>query len=349
MQISYCPLGEIDDFLTSLYIMSDPDYIKRRMKSYGFQYDNSLDGPINFLKENSINKIEDINFYFNDEASISWGFLKDEEMFNFSSIESMIEYLSTLSEDKIKKRFLENLLEKKDIRISDEEINEILENNIYLLKLVKTIDISDSSKWNIFCFFDEIILYKTKFIELLRLHLKIFKEISNQYSKDIKNTEKYLEEMIAVEGIEYINQIYNNTVNLSEIHELFICPEFISPYTLAYHLIDNKCYLLVGLKYEESIKKFFGEDEIEKNLLILRNISDRTRFEIIKMLLENKCYGQEIANNLGITTATVSHHMNYLSMCNLVTLERKDRKIFYTLNKSTIEKVIEFLNSQICM
>ena len=347
MKISYCCLGQIDDFITSLYIISNPEYIKRRMKNYGFQYDNTLDDPINFLKENSENRIEDINLYFNEEAPISWGFLKDEEMFNFSSIESMISYISALTENNIKERFIDNLLEKKDIRISNEKTSKIMENNIEFLKLIKTINISDSTKWNVFCFLDDIKEYKVKFVELLNSHLAVFKQISERYSKDIEKTKNHLEDMIKNQGTEYLNKIYNNTVNLLEIDELYICPEFISPYTLAYHVIENKCYLLVGLNYEESVKKFFGEDEIEKNLLILRNISDRTRFEIIKMLLESKCYGLEIANNLGITTATVSHHMNYLSMCNMVTLERKDRKIFYTLNMETIKNAFKFLSSQI--
>lgn len=347
MEISYSCLGQIDDFITSLYIISNPDYIKRRMKNYGFQYDNTLDEPINFLKENSENTVDDINLFFNEEAPISWGFLKDEEMFKFSSIESMISCISALTENNIKERFIDNLLEKKDIWISSEEVNKIMDDNIEFLKLIKTLNISDSTKWNIFCFLDDIKGYKAEFVKLLHTHLSVFKQILEKYSKDIEKTKNHIEDMIRNQGIEYLNKIYNNTVNLSVIEELYICPEFISPYTLAYHEIENKCYIMVGLNYEESVKRFLGEDEIEKNLLILRNISDRTRFEIIKMLLENKCYGLEIANNLGITTATVSHHMNYLSMCNLVTLERKDRKIFYTLNMETMKNAFKFLSSQI--
>jgi DNA-binding transcriptional ArsR family regulator len=76
---------------------------------------------------------------------------------------------------------------------------------------------------------------------------------------------------------------------------------------------------------------------------VLKNLSDRTRFEIIKLLLKKNHFGQELASELNITTPTVSYHMNQLFASNLIDIERMDHKAFYKLNKVTIRKILEFL------
>ncbi|MDF2870343.1 MAG: transcriptional regulator, ArsR family [Anaerocolumna sp.] len=72
-----------------------------------------------------------------------------------------------------------------------------------------------------------------------------------------------------------------------------------------------------------------------KILSALKTLGDATRLKIVRMLFGRKMYIQEIADVLGLTPATVSHHINLLLqegfVCVTVDVE-KAKKIFYEIN-----------------
>jgi DNA-binding transcriptional ArsR family regulator/predicted transcriptional regulator len=72
-----------------------------------------------------------------------------------------------------------------------------------------------------------------------------------------------------------------------------------------------------------------------KILSALKTLGDATRLKIVRMLSGRKMYIQEIADVLGLTPATVSHHINLLLqegfVCVTVDVE-KAKKIFYEIN-----------------
>lgn len=86
-----------------------------------------------------------------------------------------------------------------------------------------------------------------------------------------------------------------------------------------------------------------GKNEIEKNLTIFKNISESTKFQIMKQIVEKDCYGLEIVETLGITKATVSHHMKQLILAGLVSVKRKGQKAYYSLNKDTMRRTTQYL------
>lgn len=56
----------------------------------------------------------------------------------------------------------------------------------------------------------------------------------------------------------------------------------------------------------------------------LKVLSDRTRMDILRLLCCGPSYGKEIAASLGLTTATVSRHLDQLKAAGLVREERAD-------------------------
>jgi len=91
-----------------------------------------------------------------------------------------------------------------------------------------------------------------------------------------------------------------------------------------------------------------GNDNEEKILIDrLKCLSDKSKFNIIKMLKKKSMFGQEIAAALSLTTATVSYHMNALIIAKLVYMEKVDNKIFYSVDKDTIKEFLRVLNKEL--
>ena len=72
-------------------------------------------------------------------------------------------------------------------------------------------------------------------------------------------------------------------------------------------------------------------------------LADPNRQKIIKCLKKSELPVSGIAKNLNITLATLSHHLDILRRANLVSSRREGRQIFYELNLSVTEELIEAL------
>ncbi|MNJ65876.1 Bacterial regulatory protein, arsR family [compost metagenome] len=61
------------------------------------------------------------------------------------------------------------------------------------------------------------------------------------------------------------------------------------------------------------------------------------------MLKEKPKYNLEIAEQLGLTAATTSHHMNVLLACKLVSIDKKNGKVYYHVDQEQLRQFIHEL------
>jgi DNA-binding transcriptional ArsR family regulator len=76
----------------------------------------------------------------------------------------------------------------------------------------------------------------------------------------------------------------------------------------------------------------------------LAALADPNRQKILECLRKSELPVNEIAKNLNITLATLSHHLDILRRSNLVSSRREGRQIFYQINLSVIEEILEALS-----
>lgn len=77
-------------------------------------------------------------------------------------------------------------------------------------------------------------------------------------------------------------------------------------------------------------------------------LADESRRTILQMICRKPCFIREIADELKITSATVSYHMSKLSALDLVTYEQGERKrIYYRANRDNVDKMLEMLKKDI--
>ncbi|WP_035172434.1 autorepressor SdpR family transcription factor [Caldanaerobius polysaccharolyticus] len=77
--------------------------------------------------------------------------------------------------------------------------------------------------------------------------------------------------------------------------------------------------------------------------MVLKAIADETRRKILKMLKEGDMTAGEIADRFDITKPSISHHLNVLKQAGLVLDERKGQNIYYSLNTSVLEDVLQWV------
>lgn len=128
----------------------------------------------------------------------------------------------------------------------------------------------------------------------------------------------------------------------------------VSPYKMYYYIPtavfsslririfdDNVCIIMFASKAPL-------EDKRERSAQLakqLKVIADPTRLQLLSLISVQKEYGARLAEFLGITTATVSHHIETLKKASLIKEEKIGAIKYFSADKDQIEKLITELKS----
>lgn len=74
-------------------------------------------------------------------------------------------------------------------------------------------------------------------------------------------------------------------------------------------------------------------------------LSDKTRRKILQLLKTSDLTAGEIADQFNISKPSISHHLNLLKTANLVIDERRGQQIYYSLNTSVVEELLNWFLS----
>lgn len=110
--------------------------------------------------------------------------------------------------------------------------------------------------------------------------------------------------------------------------------------------IVNSRTAYVGLFAKDVYKHIEKVRSSQKKLLpALKALGDSSKFDILLTLLTAPKYNLELAEKLNLSAATVSHHMNVLLSNQLVNVEKKDGRVYYTISKETLRDLTNQISS----
>lgn len=153
---------------------------------------------------------------------------------------------------------------------------------------------------------------------------KPLEKLLNQYNVSMKNY-----------GDKKFYEIKTKFAQSSAVYPTLVFP-------VSQILSEESCYY--GLLSEKVIENGKIRLNSKESLrLKLKALSDSSKLEIISSLKVSPKYNLEIARQLGLTAATMSHHMNVLLNCGFVGIEKMDGKVYYHLEKDTFKDLIQEL------
>ena len=124
-------------------------------------------------------------------------------------------------------------------------------------------------------------------------------------------------------------------------HE-FIPIYFNTPRSL--RIFNTKANILLrGLYKRQVSSEALGRVLKEK----LKLLSDPKRLAILRMTYMKPMYGKEIADALGLTTATVSHHLDLLRKAGLMNMEQEKHIKYFSTNSRAFDTLLEEMTSYV--
>lgn len=338
--------GTIFDLYHSLCTIYNKDFFSSWLSKYGMEINKDVEKSLQYLsKKVDVNK-SFIKLFFHENSPL--GLLIDDKrmLWSFSSVMDYVDYLKGLNTENICNVIISSIPE---LRENKEKSMEILKSTSKSIEFLNSLDIENDLKWILLDFFTQPLTIISEYINFLESYIPHLNHVLDK-NKDILNKfDSYLEKNIAIEGVNFIKKASSSFYDLSEFEdseEIYVTSMFFNYPSFMYLESEKALFYLIGFDFEKTINKLSGDTELEKNINIFKNLSDKTRIKILELIKTETLFGQEIAEKVGISMATVSYHMDYLLTSGLVSIERKGRKTYYVLNKDGFKKGIDFLSKK---
>ncbi|MBW4360888.1 MULTISPECIES: autorepressor SdpR family transcription factor [Flavobacterium] len=76
---------------------------------------------------------------------------------------------------------------------------------------------------------------------------------------------------------------------------------------------------------------------------IFKALNDATRREILELLKTKDMSAGEIADQFNMSKPSISHHLDILKRADLITAEKSGQFIFYSINTTIMEDVLQWI------
>jgi len=336
--------GEIYDVFLSLWLANNYEYAQEEKRDYGIIEDTKFEEIIKSIAQEKKVNTKNLQRFFPKEAEPSQ-LLSLSSLWNNPTIDNYFEFLRNIDESKLRQIIIK-LITSKDTDENYSDIETLSSDNAAVLNYIKDIEIDPLVKWEIFRLLDNKQLYIDDYIQFINEYLKTYKILEKERKKELEKFNEDFKKNIEEGGISFLKDFTNSFIDFDKYENIYITSSAPMGISVNMEPEEKSCYVIIGPRTTDIVKSTSEQNELEKNIMILKNISDSTRFQIMKKLVDRDYYGLELVKEFGITKATVSHHMNFLLLAGVVQVERKEHKAYYSLDKDGLRKIVQFLNKE---
>lgn len=338
-------VGNSMDIFHSLYILANEEEYSKKLIDDNNPISSAILKYINYAKDNCSKDIDDIRFffkeYFDKRQSFTLYYLLIDRVLH-EEVDNIEDVLNRIvgSNEELLAVIGDKLIEyiKRDTRGADID-NKSLDKD-GLIALIEKYKLPSEAKWNIYLMISKPSVYAEKFIALVRNYLPIYEKFFNRFSVKKSKFNESVRKEVEKQGIDFVKgmELFEE---LEVYDDIYISTMTFFYGNVVYDIKDNNLYIYLGIKYKEALDSYRGKNRKDNTINLMKAMGDGSRYEILSLLNEKDRYGQELAEAINLSTATISHHMNLLHTLGLVTVEKIDNRMYYKLRREALKKFIK--------
>jgi DNA-binding transcriptional ArsR family regulator len=205
--------------------------------------------------------------------------------------------------------------------------------------------LADELKYRLLYLLDDFQRAKEAFLSYLSLYDPVMEELSGDFEKIAQG---FHDELKDLDQKALKQRFYDNIpLKMNVDKDIVIVPNIIQYNTIdasdsLFLLKSEKAAISFGILVAPMMAIAKSSQNLEERFMRATKIlSDASKFEIIRFCHKKPSYGQEIADHLKISNATVSYHMQQLINASYVTVQVDMNKVYY---RTSIEAIIKDLS-----
>ena len=216
-----------------------------------------------------------------------------------------------------------------------------------IIKFISVLPVSGELKWVLTSFYNDFDTIKGQLAVIIGKIGKLFYDgyelvshytdwfLANYRMSSAQDPEKYLRENYKV-------------LDGKNPDVLYVLPCSAAADRIAYKMNYTEDqvtdFLYIGVLHSAIVEASDSPFDDSRLTKILKVMGDKSKFEIMRILSKENKFGLELAQALEISTATISHHMSQLEEMELVRTERDSNRVYYSLNRETVDYVVKNLS-----
>lgn len=304
--------------------------------------------------------LKDIEFFYTKNFLGDYDFIdlitKVNKFIGYENENRYLDMLLQLSEDEIKRSIAysiisvnENALEFSETIMS--KADTLSKNKGELLSVIKDLPIEAASKWNLFLIIEEPVKYMKMYVELMLDILPVFMEFYKTYEAEVNRYGEYLAEFLTKKGAKGLEEktysILDSKILSDEKNRIFISS--INQFAITISDIGQYNFIAWGLRVEEAFRKIKedNENKVNERVKVFKNLGDKTRYDVLRLIAAGVTSIKEIAEATGVSSATISYHVNNLLQAKIIKLDRTENKFGYAVDYNLLDKIINGLNEDL--
>ena len=201
-----------------------------------------------------------------------------------------------------------------------------------IMSFIDACPFTESEKWKLLQIMKSPKMHFKQLTDSISANTAAFEKAQNKVRTSLKKLIAQYTETVKDGEKELFGKLRKSLNETADVYPSLALP-------ISQIMFSNSCYY--GLLSTTLVKQQ-GPDQ-ELLLRCLKALSDNSRLEILKSVKVKPKYNLEIAEQLGLTAATMSHHMGVLLTCGFVGVDKQESKVYYHLDEDAVLQFIETL------
>ncbi|MFB0957557.1 MAG: metalloregulator ArsR/SmtB family transcription factor [Clostridiaceae bacterium] len=283
-------------------------------------------------------KFSGYSYYFDLMYQFDLRQLKDENDFLAS--------VKALSKDALTAHLSSFLDRKLDLVIptAEKSPNYLME----AFQILSSSSLETSDKWKLLEILEDPEHVRDEFVAFMERVKPIFHKFYQGVEYSISGYAKQLERTLASGDHALLEAMMEQYV-FTETIEALRKSETINFYLLglsdySFNLITHADYtdIFLGINVLDYYFRLteFRQRSKEERITVFKNLADKTRYEVLKLIAQGDSSTKVLAEKLGVTSAAISYHLKQLTNDRLIQFDANRRKNGYRINETRMKDAI---------
>lgn len=199
---------------------------------------------------------------------------------------------------------------------------------------------SEEKKWQFYSGFRKVKNLMREMVALYREITPICQPFLGKYEKEIEDLSNQLDLTTFYQDSPVDLQAIAEKIKKNNWHVFITSPLYMSNRIISFDdHPDTPLYFYIFPRSDLLLKNR-GTFNLEMLELSLKALSDPMRYQILRKVIEGELQNKEIADQLGITSANVSFHIQKLFNAQLLKVSIENQSTKYQLNRTVLEQLI---------
>ncbi|TVP96738.1 MAG: ArsR family transcriptional regulator [Acholeplasmatales bacterium] len=273
--------------------------------------------------------------FYADEAISNYDFpMLLFRTYSFFGYDTYRDYLNAIMDDDeatLQKNLIHALLtvEQTETGLSDAdaaiEADTIRTDREKLMQLIRSTPTTENHRWILMLLIDSPKAYLEVYRDLLDTIKPIFDKHFADHHDRFTHYKETVVKPLETEGLDAFTTLTQGMVPADVIEtDLPFITSIVEPYRFSIlRFGPDKC-ILFGLEMQTGFARIaeFEQDSRKNRAKVFKTLSDETRYEVLRLLARGMTSTKEIANTLGVSSATITYHINAFLTAKVIRVDK---------------------------